>query len=164
MMTLVNSRSDLEALRGTPAFADVLLLIYGSMTKWSLGEGEWIASEDLSLVNRFGYSKSEFLAEIAPFDFPAPEAPPTPELPPVVFPHLSARQLRLGLIAAGVSLSSVDAAIAAIPDEADREVAQVEWQFASQFERDHPLIEQVGAALGLEPWQIDAAWLAALDI
>lgn len=163
-MKPINTRADLEALRGSPDFEDALRLLYGTMTQWDLVEGDWVAREDLSSIDRFGYSKSEFLAEIEPFDFPVPAAPPTPELPPVVFPHLSARQLRLGLIAAGVSLSAVDAAIASIPDDADREVAQVEWQYASQFERDHPLIEQVGAALGLEPWQIDAAWLGAVDI
>lgn len=83
----------------------------------------------------------------------------TPKLPP-----LTARQLRLGLIAAGISLASVEAAIADIEDEADREIARVEWEYASQFERDHPLIGQVGVALSLTPEQIDAAWLAAVGM
>lgn len=87
----------------------------------------------------------------------APE--PIPHYPP-----LTARQLRLGLIQAGVSIASVDAAISAIPDEMDRETARVEWEYASQFERDHALIEEVGAALGLTPEQIDAAWLAAVNL
>lgn len=88
------------------------------------------------------------------------------ELPPVA-PHyapLSARQLRLGLIAAGISIASVDAAIAAIEDNADREVALVEWEYASQFERDHHLIEMIGSALGMTVEQIDAAWLAAQGV
>lgn len=80
------------------------------------------------------------------------------------YPPLTARQLRLGLIQAGVSIASVDAAISAIPDEMDRETARVEWEYASQFERDHALIEQVGGALGLTPEQIDAAWLAAVNL
>lgn len=163
-MKQINTRSDLEALRGSPDFEDALRMLYGSTVQWDLVEGDWVQREDLSSIDRFSFTKQEFLAEIEPFDFPAPEAPPAPIIPPVVFPHLSTRQLRLGLIAAGVSLSAVDGAIAAIPDEAGREVAQVEWQFASQFERDHPLIEQVGAALGLEPWQIDAMWLSAVDL
>lgn len=82
-----------------------------------------------------------------------------PDMPP-----LTARQLRLGLIAAGISLASVEGAIAAIPDETDRAVAEVEWEYASQFERDHPLIEQVGAAVGMTPEQIDTAWLAAINL
>ncbi len=82
-----------------------------------------------------------------------------PKLPP-----LTARQLRLGLIAAGISLASVEATIAGIEDATDREIAQVEWEYASQFQRDHPLIEQVGTALELTPEQIDAAWLAAVEM
>lgn len=82
-----------------------------------------------------------------------------PKLPP-----LTARQLRLGLIAAGISLSSVEAAIAGIEDATDREIARVEWEYALQFDRDHPLIDQVGVALGLTPEQIDAAWLAAINL
>lgn len=83
---------------------------------------------------------------------------------PEPLPPLTARQLRLGLIAAGITLSSVEAAISGIEDATDREIAKVEWEYASQFERDHPLIGQVGAALGLTPGQIDAAWLAAVNL
>lgn len=90
---------------------------------------------------------------------PEPVPEPDPGLPP-----LTARQLRLGLIAAGIALSSVEAAVAAIEDAAGREIAKVEWEYASQFDRDHPLIEQVGVALGLTPEQIDAAWLAAVNL
>lgn len=88
------------------------------------------------------------------------------ELPPVE-PHyapLSARQLRLGLIAAGISIASVDGAIASIPDASDREIATVEWEYASQFERDHHLIEMIGSSLGMTIEQIDAAWLAAAGL
>lgn len=83
---------------------------------------------------------------------------------PTPLPPLTARQLRLGLIAAGISLASVEAAIAGIEDATDREIAKVEWEYASQFDRDHPLIGQVGAALGLTTGQIDTAWLAAINL
>ncbi|MBI1620361.1 hypothetical protein [Aquamicrobium zhengzhouense] len=88
------------------------------------------------------------------------------ELPPLepVYEPLTARQLRLGLIGAGVSLADVDAAIDGIPDEAGREVARVEWEYASQFEREHPLIGQVGSALGMSAEDINTAWLAAADL
>lgn len=84
--------------------------------------------------------------------------------PGIYLPPLTARQLRLGLIAAGVALSSVDGAIAAIEDPTDREIASVEWEYASQFERDHHLIEMIGSALGMTIEQIDAAWLAAAGL
>ena len=99
------------------------------------------------------------------------EAPPPPEPEPLTpeeiraaMPPLTARQLRLGLVGGGILPSQVDAAIAAIPDEQARAVAQIEWEYASQFERDHPLIEQVGTALGLTAEQIDTMWQAAMAL
>lgn len=94
---------------------------------------------------------------------PEPE-PPTPEEIRAAMPPLTARQLRLGLVGGGFSLSDVETTIDAIPDEQQRAVAQIEWQYAVQFERMHPLIEQVGSTLGLTPEQIDAMWEQALEL
>jgi hypothetical protein len=91
-----------------------------------------------------------------------PEPEPEPELlPPDPLRPLTARQLRLGLVLHGFNLSSVDAAIDAIEDPTDREVARIEWEYATTFERSHPLINQVGTALGLTPEQIDDMWVEA---
>lgn len=90
---------------------------------------------------------------------PAYEPPPPPPLAP-----LTRRQLRLGLLANGITTADVEAAIAAIPDPMDRAVAEIEWADASTYERDHPLIEQVGGALGLTQEQIDAMWESALKL
>lgn len=81
--------------------------------------------------------------------------------PPPPMPALTSRQLRLGLVTNGISLSSVEAAIDAIEDPTDREVARIEWEYATTFERSHPLVNQIGAALGLTPEQIDAMWTEA---
>lgn len=77
---------------------------------------------------------------------------------------LTARQLRLGLLSASILPAQVGAAIAAIPDDQQRAAAEIEWEYASQFERDHPLIEQVGTAFGLTPEQIDTMWEEALSL
>lgn len=161
-MTQINSREDLEALRGSPGFEAAARLLYGSMTQWELVAGEWVAHEDLTSISRLGYTKPDFLAEILPFDFPAPQPPPAPApKEPEMLPHLSARQIRLGLIGLGIDLTLVTAAIADIEDTAARQAAEVEWQYASQFERDHPLIALVSDALGLTAEQVDGAWEAA---
>ena len=93
-----------------------------------------------------------------------PLPPPTPEEIRAAMPPLTARQLRLGLIGGGFSLSQVGQAIDAIPDEQHKAVAEIEWQYAAQFERLHPLIEQVGTSIGLTPEQIDAMWEQALSL
>lgn len=95
--------------------------------------------------------------EAAGNTIPAYEPPPPPPLAP-----LTRRQLRLGLLANGITTADVEVAIAAIPDPMDRAVAEIEWADASTYERDHPLIEQVGSALGLSPEQIDTMWEEAL--
>lgn len=89
----------------------------------------------------------------------AEDTAPEPAIPP-----LTARQLRLGLVLNGLSLEQVEATIDGIDDPQDRAVAKIEWEYASQFERDHPLLQQVGAALGLTEEQIDSMWEQALTL
>ncbi|WP_104663405.1 hypothetical protein [Ensifer adhaerens] len=76
-------------------------------------------------------------------------------------PSLTARQLRLGLVNANVSPSTVTATIAVMPTGPDRDKAQIEWEYATTFKRTHPLIATVGTALGLSDAEIDALWAAA---
>ncbi|MGI2036419.1 hypothetical protein ACRQ1B_28990 [Rhizobium panacihumi] len=83
---------------------------------------------------------------------------------PAPLVSLTARQLRLGLVSHGVMLDRVEASIAAIPDAQARSMAQIEWEYASQFNRDHPLIAEVGKALGLTDAQIDVMWTVALAL
>lgn len=92
-------------------------------------------------------------------------APPVPPAPPApIVPDITARQLRLWIIAQGRALAEVDAAIDALP-EGVREVASVEWKFSTTYERNHPLIEQLAPLFGLvTPEAIDAAFHAAAQL
>ncbi|MFN4126902.1 hypothetical protein [Pannonibacter indicus] len=103
------------------------------------------------------YSDHEWLVE----DDPEVVAflAPTPSLPP-----LTARQFRLGLLDAGMAPAQVDAVIAQIEDEASRVRAQIEWEYASQFQRAHPLVTTLSAALGLTPEQVDVMWADAAQL
>lgn len=134
------------------------LIHFISPAPFKLGEGD----ETISYARGWWEKATE--QEIAVLGFveyvpSEPEPAPEPPLPP-----LTARQLRLGLIGAGVSIASVDAAIASIEDPTDREIANVEWEYASQFERGHHLIEMIGSALGMTIEQINAAWIAAMEL
>lgn len=83
--------------------------------------------------------------------------PPPPEIPP----SMTARQLRLWLVRHGVALAAIEAAIAAL-DEPARTEARIEWEYATQFERTHPLLRGLAAAvLGLDGGALDAALDAA---
>lgn len=75
---------------------------------------------------------------------------------------ITRRQLRLTLVRNGISLAGVEAAIAATPDGLEKEEAQIEWADASTFNREHPTLLLIAAALGLTDTQIDAMWAEAL--
>lgn len=73
---------------------------------------------------------------------------------------VSPRQIRIALIASGFTLSTIESAIAALP-EPDRSFAQVSWEYSTEFQRDNPLILSMSPALGLTSQQIDSLFVAA---
>lgn len=86
---------------------------------------------------------------------------PTPPLaPPAPPPDLTARQLRLGLLEIGIKPSDVTAAIEQLPSP-DKERAEIEWEYANTFQRDHPLITVLANHFGLSKEAVDKAWLAS---
>ena len=74
---------------------------------------------------------------------------------------VSARQIRLWLVARGVSLAAVEAAIDTIPDQTQRDMVRVEWEYAPYVERSHPMLAPLAAALGLDEAAVDQAFLEA---
>lgn len=75
---LINTRADLDALIGTPAHAEFMTALKGSMSRkqdmaiYPDGYGRpgytgpaiapvWASIEDLSAIERFGFGKSDFL-------------------------------------------------------------------------------------------------------
>lgn len=89
---------------------------------------------------------------------------PTPEQARQEMPSLTARQFRLGLVAGGKTPTQVTAVIDAMPEGAEKEVAKIEWEYATTFKRTHPLVMSLGGALGLTPEQIDTMWANALTL
>lgn len=80
----------------------------------------------------------------------------TPEELKALVPQVvSMRQARLALLAAG-HLTAADAAATSIGG-----AAQIEWDYATEVRRDHPLIAGISTALGLSEEQIDDLFIAA---
>jgi hypothetical protein len=73
---------------------------------------------------------------------------------------VSMAQARKALFGAGL-LGAIDAAIAGIADEAERERAAIDWEYAAEVRRDSPLVASLAPALGLGEAQIDALFTAA---
>jgi len=79
-----------------------------------------------------------------------------------LMPVISARQLRLWLHGAGL-LEQIPMLIAAMP-EPQRTTAQIEWEFSTDHQREHPLVKQLGTALRMTSADMDLAWQQAAGL
>ena len=82
-----------------------------------------------------------------------PQPAPTPAL---AVPAGSSRQLRLGLLRAGL-LDRVEAAVGASSDPAWR----IWWEYSTTFERAHPMVAAMTVTIGATAEQADAVWVEA---
>ncbi len=90
-------------------------------------------------------------------------------IPPYVAPvapigALTKRQARLGLLSIGITTEDVETRITAINDPMDRAAALIEWQDATTYERDHPLVADLSAAFDLPAAEVDALWIWAAGL
>lgn len=94
--------------------------------------------------------KAEFDAYHDTVDLTA-DVQPTPAVPVIngVPKSITMRQARLALLGAGL-LDTVNAAVAAASPQ-----AQVEWEYASDLQRDWPTLKAMQAALGLTDAYVD---------
>lgn len=76
----------------------------------------------------------------------------------VYCPPISPRQARLALLQAGL-LDAVETYIATQP-----RAVQVEWEYANEIRRDHALLTDAAAALGLSEAQLDELFIAAASL
>lgn len=84
-------------------------------------------------------------------------------LPPVVPDSVTPYQFRVALLRAGVSLAQVDAMIDALP-QPQRDEARVAWEYGLEVRRDHALVSQFAAALGMDDAAVDAAFVQAAGL
>ena len=77
--------------------------------------------------------------------------------------EITPKQLRLVLLENGINSIKVEAAIASIENETTREVASIEWNYATGYKRTNENLVMIATELlGLTEEQIDAMWLDAL--
>jgi hypothetical protein len=81
--------------------------------------------------------------------------PEPADIPPVIIQPVSPRQIRQALTAVGLR-ASVEAAVAA----GDQDVKDW-WEFSTAFDRLHPAVVEMGAALEQSPEALDALWALA---
>lgn len=96
------------------------------------------------------------ILEIPPEFEPEPE--PATELEPYKPVAVSMRQARLALLAAG-HLDTVESAMAMQP-----KAAQIEWEYATEVQRNSPLTTAMAAVLELSEAQLDELFTQASEL
>ena len=77
--------------------------------------------------------------------------------------EITPKQLRLVLLENGINAKKVEAAIASIPDETTREIAEIDWNYATGYQRNNENLIMIATdLLGLDALKIDAMWQSAL--
>jgi hypothetical protein len=151
---VISTRADLDALAGTPAHAEFMSILRGSL--WRLEKDDvaatWRAVADDSTIARFGFVRADFPGAVAP-ELPEYVAPPS-DVPKSV----TMRQARLALLAAGM-LADVNAAVAAMPGT-EGDAARIEWEFAATVDRTSPLVQGLAVALSMTEAQLDGLFVA----
>jgi len=84
-------------------------------------------------------------------------------IPAAVPESLTAVQIRLWLVAHGITLEQVDSAIAALPDET-REATRIEWEYSTTIHRASSTLVAMAAAFGMDQADIDAAFTEAAGL
>jgi hypothetical protein len=70
-------------------------------------------------------------------------------------------QLRLALLQSGILPSQITDVISQLPDAAQRETVGILWEYATQFERNHPFVAQIGIMFGKTEEEIDQIFTVA---
>lgn len=78
-------------------------------------------------------------------------------------PSLKRRQFRLALVLNGFNLADIEAMIATIPDDLQRQIVTIEWQDATDFERTNPSLLFMADMLGLSQEQVNNLWVFGLN-
>lgn len=155
----INTREDLDAFAGTVAHDAFMALLAGTL--WRVERDDtaqaWVAIEDNSTIERFGFTRAAF---------PGAQSPALPEYLPESsrVPQSITRAQAIGaLILAGLD-ELVQPAIDAIPDPVQRKLAQNDWDNRLHFERDNPTLNALAAVLGLTDTQLDNLFIAGVAL
>ena len=83
---------------------------------------------------------------------------------PVAVPEtITAVQIRKWLVAHGITLDSVDAAIAALPEDV-RDNTKIEWEYNTEIRRVSSMLAQMAAGFGMDSHAIDQAFIEAAGL
>lgn len=75
-------------------------------------------------------------------------------------PDVTPRQIRLKLLALGLTETDIDNTINTLPSP-NKEAAMIAWKYSTAFQRRNTFVPMIGAMLGYNDAQLDQMWLEA---
>lgn len=90
------------------------------------------------------------------------EHPPTPEEIRAAMPSLNRYQFRAGFKAAGITTKVIEDAIAAVPDDDEREDFEIYWESTQTFLRMDSFVWLVTASK--TPEETDVIWMDSINL
>ena len=85
------------------------------------------------------------------------------EIISIEYDPITPRQLRLALLGIGIAPNDVETALNQL-DEPQKTAALIEWEYALEVKRDHPLIGQLAAVFEKTSADVDALFLQASEL
>ena len=85
------------------------------------------------------------------------------EIPEPIPDEIPLWAFRAALVLAGITEAAVDSLISGLPQPA-KTVASIQWNYGNFIRRDHPLIDQLGGAMGLQQEDIDNVFRTAATL
>lgn len=73
---------------------------------------------------------------------------------------VTSRQIRLAMIMSGVTMEQIATFINSL-EEPQKTMAQIEWEYANEFDRDHQMVGVFANFLQMTDEQVDALWVLA---
>ena len=87
------------------------------------------------------------------------------EMPPPLLPNAENYQIRAWMIRNDLEPDAVPQMISQlVTDEKERKESLMRWDYAVRVPRNFPLVDAIGAQMGLTPEQIDAAWPSIINL
>lgn len=86
-------------------------------------------------------------------------------MPPASLPNAENYQIRAWMIRNDLDPDAVPQMISQlVTDEKERKESLMRWDYAVRVPRNYPLVDAIGAQMGLTPEQIDAAWPSIINL
>lgn len=154
-MRLINTRSDLDAIAGTPEHDAFINVLKGSIYRLEKDDAakKLVLVADDTTIAKYGFTLADF-ADVTP-----PEVHEYIAAPVEVPQSVSMRSARLALLQAGV-LATVNTTIANMQG-VEGDAARIEWEYAQEVRRDSALVLSLIPLLGMTDSEIDGLFILA---